>query len=112
MKLKTTLVGKSAESEVADYLKANKFKILAQNWRTRVCEIDLVAQKDKIIYFVEVKYRSTENQGSGLDYITPKKLEQVQFGAEIWNQQNGWEGDYRILGAEVSENNIKIVEIN
>jgi uncharacterized protein (TIGR00252 family) len=110
--MKTTFIGKDAESRIADFLKANKFKILAQNWRTRVCEIDIVARKDKIVYFVEVKYRSSEKQGSGLEYITPKKLQQVHFAAEIWNQQNDWEGDYRILGAEVTDDKIKIVEID
>jgi Holliday junction resolvase-like predicted endonuclease len=110
--MKTTFIGKDAESRIADFLKANKFKILAQNWRTRVCEIDIVAQKEKVVYFVEVKYRSSEKQGSGLEYITPKKLGQMHFAAEIWNQQNDWEGDYRILGAEVTDDKIKIVEID
>jgi uncharacterized protein (TIGR00252 family) len=110
--MKTTFIGKDAESRVADFLKANKFKILAQNWRTRVCEIDIVAQKEKVVYFVEVKYRSSDKQGSGLEYITPKKLGQMHFAAEIWNQQNDWEGDYRILGAEVTDDKIKIVEID
>jgi uncharacterized protein (TIGR00252 family) len=110
--MKTTFIGKDAESRIADFLKANKFKILAQNWRTRVCEIDIVARKDKIVYFVEVKYRSSDKQGSGLEYITPKKLGQMHFAAEIWNQQNDWEGDYRILGAEVTDDKIKIVEID
>jgi Holliday junction resolvase-like predicted endonuclease len=110
--MKTTFIGKDAESRIADFLKANKFKILAQNWRTRVCEIDIVAQKEKVVYFVEVKYRSSDKQGSGLEYITPKKLGQMHFAAEIWNQQNDWEGDYRILGAEVTDDKIKIVEID
>jgi uncharacterized protein (TIGR00252 family) len=109
--MKTTFIGKSAEDKVADFLKSKKFKILHQNWRTRVCEIDIVASKDKIIYFIEVKYRSSEKQGSGLEYITHKKIAQIHFAAEIWNQQNDWQGDYRILGAEVSDESIKIVEV-
>jgi Holliday junction resolvase-like predicted endonuclease len=112
MKIKTTFVGKNAESRVADFLKDNKFKILNQNWRTRLCEIDIVASKNNVVYFIEVKYRSSEKQGSGLEYITPKKLSQVQFAAEIWNQQNDWIGDYRILGAEVSDKDIKVIEIS
>jgi Holliday junction resolvase-like predicted endonuclease len=72
-----------------------------------------VASKDKIIYFVEVKYRSSDSQGGGLEYITPKKLNQIKFAAQIWNQQNDWNGDYRILGAAVSDDeSIEIIEID
>lgn len=111
--MKTTFIGKKAESRVAEHLKEQGFKILAQNWRTKVCEIDLVARKNDVVYFVEVKYRSSEKQGDGLDYITPQKLKQVEFAAQIWNQQNNWEGDYRVLAAAVSdEAAIEIIELD
>jgi putative endonuclease len=111
--MKTTFVGKKAESRVADYLKKNGFKVITKNWRAKVCEIDVVAKKDNVVYFVEVKYRSSEKQGGGLDYITSKKLKQLHFAAQIWNQQNQWEGDYRILAAAVSDDeNILIVEVD
>jgi uncharacterized protein (TIGR00252 family) len=77
--MKTTFIGQSAEERVAKLLEKAGFKILARNWRTRICEIDIVANKNKIIYFVEVKFRSSEKQGSGLEYITPKKLKQSCF---------------------------------
>lgn len=110
--MKTTFIGKRAESRVADFLKNKGFKILAQNWRTKVCEIDVIAQKDKVAYFVEVKYRSSEKQGDGLEYITPKKLKQLHFAAQIWAQQNNWDGDYRILAAAVNDAKIQIVELS
>jgi putative endonuclease len=114
MKIKsTTNIGQNAEGRVADLLSKSGFKILSRNWRLKVCEIDIVAIKDEIIYFFEVKYRSTENQGSGFDYITSKKIKQMQYAAEIWVLQNKWDGDYRIAAAEVSDaaNTIKVVEV-
>jgi uncharacterized protein (TIGR00252 family) len=112
--MKTTIIGRSAEERVAVLLQKAGFKILARNWRTRSCEIDIVANKNKIIYFVEVKYRSSENQGSGFDYITPKKLSQMRFAAQVWVQENDWQDDYRIAAAEISETteSVKIVEVN
>jgi uncharacterized protein (TIGR00252 family) len=110
--MKTTFIGNEAEEKVAETLSSDGYKILAQNWRTRVCEVDIVASRDKIIYFVEVKYRSSNLQGSGIEYITPKKLNQIKFAAQIWTQENNWDGDYRILGAEVSDHDIKIIEID
>jgi putative endonuclease len=111
--MKTTTIGKDAEKRVAAVLKHGGYKILAMNWKTRVSEIDIVARKDNIIYFVEVKYRSSEKQGDGLDYMTLQKLKKVHFAANIWNQQNKWNGDYRLLAAAVSDAaQIEIVEIN
>jgi uncharacterized protein (TIGR00252 family) len=109
--MKTTFIGKSAENRVAELLKQRGFKILDQNWRTRLCEIDIVAIKNKVICFVEVKYRSSERQGEGMEYITHKKLQQMHYAAEIWNQQNSWEGDWRLLAASVSDNSIELIEI-
>ena len=113
--MKTTSIGQDAEKAVARYLEQDSYKVLARNWKTKVCEIDIIARKDKIIYFVEVKHRSDSGQGTGFEYIGPQKLNRLKFAARIWNQQNRWDGDYRILGAEVSGLNfehIKLVEID
>ena len=112
--MKTTSVGRNAEAAVADYLAQSGFKILANNWRTRWCEIDIIAQKDKVVHFIEVKYRLSDSHGSGFDYITPHKLRQIKFAARFWAAQNDWDGDYRIFAAEVSGpgfENIQILEI-
>jgi uncharacterized protein (TIGR00252 family) len=110
--MKTTFIGKNAESKVAKYFNNAGFKILDQNWRTRVCEIDLIAQKEAVVYMIEVKYRSNTKQGDGLEYITPKKLKQLHFAADIWIQQNNWTGDYRLLAAAVSDSNMRIIELD
>jgi uncharacterized protein (TIGR00252 family) len=100
--MKTTYIGQAAESAVADFLIKNGYKILDRNWRMRWCEVDIVAAKDKIIHFVEVKYRIRPAQGEGLEHITRAKLRQMTFAAEFWVSQNGWSGDWRLLGASVS----------
>lgn len=111
----TNTLGQTAEAAVADRLAAQGYKILNRNWKTKVCELDIVARKKQAVYFVEVKYRGSSSQGSGLEYITPKKLNQIKFAARHWNQQHDWNGDYRIIGAEVSGLNfedVKIIEID
>lgn len=94
--------GRRAEMVAADYLKKQGYAIVAQNWRTRWCEIDVIAQKGKVVYFCEVKYRRTNNQGSGLEYITPKKFQQMQFAAEAWVHLTRWTGEYQLAAVEVS----------
>ena len=98
----TATQGQVAELAVAEKLGAQDYKVLDRNWKTKICEIDIVAQKGKVVYFVEVKYRLQSGQGSGLEYITPKKLNQLKFAARVWTQNYNWDGDYRIMGAEVS----------
>lgn len=95
--------GKAAEAAVARYLKHRGHVLLAQNWRTRWCEIDLITQCKATVYFVEVKYRQNSLYGSGLEYITPRKLEQMHFAAELWlNGNASSELTYTIAAAEVS----------
>jgi len=94
--------GRVAEEAAVKYLQNNGHKIIDQNWRTRYCEIDIVAVKKKTVYFVEVKYRANMFQGSGLEYITSKKLKQMSFAAEMWVQANNWNGGYSLAAIEVS----------
>jgi len=96
--------GRKAEQKAANYLRANGYVIVQQNWRTRYCEIDIVASRQKIMYFVEVKYRASDNWGAGLEYITAQKLWQMQFAARLWQQTHGWLGECRLIGFEVSGN--------
>ena len=100
--MKTTTAGRQAETVVAEHLKNRGYKILAQNWKTTVCEIDLVTRRGEIVYFTEVKYRSGTAQGEGFDYIGPQKLKKMHFAARIWVQSNNFDGDYRLLAASVS----------
>lgn len=103
--------GRRAEAVAADFLQHKGCAIVAQNWRTRWCEIDIIAQRDKVVYFCEVKYRATNNQGSGLEYITPKKLQQMRFAAESWVHLHSWRGEYQLCAIEVSGPQFRITGV-
>jgi Holliday junction resolvase-like predicted endonuclease len=84
---------------------------LEQNWRTRWCEIDLIATKRHVVYFVEVKYRRNTAFGGGLEYITPRKLAQMHFAAEFWISRNQKVvGDYRLAAMEVTGQDYTVTE--
>jgi len=100
--------GHAAEKTAADYLAKNGYKIRQLNWKTRYCEIDIIAEKAKVIHFVEVKYRRTSAQGSGLDYITPSKLRQMHLAATAWAQENQWPGDYVLSAVELSGQDFRV----
>ena len=103
--------GHDAEKVAADYLKDNGFKIVELNWKTQYCEIDIVAEKGKRIYFVEVKSRETLFHGSGFDYVTVKKLNQMKFAGEMWVNNHGWAGDYQLAAMSIDAGSINFVEI-
>ncbi len=100
--------GRAAEEEATKYLEKLGYEILDTNWKTRLCEIDIVAKKKKTVYFVEVKYRATDAQGSGLEYITAQKLGQMKFAAQMWVAENNWAGDYQLVAIEASGTDYKI----
>lgn len=101
--------GHEAEKIAAEYLSKYGYEVIELNWRTRVCEIDIIAKKSNVFYFVEVKSRSSAAYGSGLDYITPKKLEQMRFAARMWASENKYQGDYELSAIEIGPN-FKVTE--
>jgi uncharacterized protein (TIGR00252 family) len=110
--MSTTKQGRDAEELVAKYLKNKKHKIIAMNWRTRWCEIDVISKTKDCVYFTEVKYRSSNNWGDGFSYITPKKLSQMKFAAEMWLHDNNWAKESLLQAASVDDDQeIEITEL-
>lgn len=102
--------GKLGEDAAAIYLTKVGFEILQRNWRTRWCEIDIVATKSGAVYFVECKYRARPNWGSGLEYITNSKLRQMHFAADFWVASNNWQGDYYLSAIELAGSRPQVTE--
>ena len=102
-------VGHEAEKRAAEYLQKLGYTIRDMNWKNRFCEIDIVAKKDKTLYFVEVKYRKNYQQGAGLDYITPKKLRQMEFAAQMWIQNHRWNYSYTLSAIEMTGEHFSVL---
>ena len=73
--------GRRAEDQAADWLATQGWRILDRRVRTPVGEVDLVARRDTLVAFVEVKQRS---EGRALDLaIDERRLRRVAAAAEI-----------------------------
>ena len=53
--MNTKIVGNEGESRAAACLEAKGFQMLERNWRTKRGEVDIIAVKNDILVFVEVK---------------------------------------------------------
>ena len=73
--------GKQGESLAVWYLKKNGYKILEQNYRTKLGEIDIIAREKKTLVFVEVKSRRSIRFGSPKWAVTPKKQRTISMVA-------------------------------
>lgn len=82
--IRDATTGEVAEAFAAEYLAKEGFEIIERNWKTRWCEIDIVALKDGAVHFVEVKYRRNDKNGNGLEAITRTKQQQMLFAARMW----------------------------
>jgi ribonuclease HII len=95
-------VGRVAEVAVSEELTRQGFCVLDRNWRTKWCEVDIIAKRDGVIWFVEVKYRSSTLFGDGLEYVGPTKLKHMERAAELWVTIQNYGGEYTLGAVAVS----------
>lgn len=65
--------GKTGEDHVCGYLEKHGWKIAARNYRVKGGEIDIVAEKNGIIAFVEVKTRKFGSLSDGIEAVDVRK---------------------------------------
>ena len=73
--------GKESELLAVRYLKKNGYKILEQNYRNKIGEIDIIAKEKETLVFVEVKARKTHIFGNPKWAVTPKKQRKISMVA-------------------------------
>lgn len=84
---KNKRTGNHGESIAAAYLERKGYQILSQNWRNSYHEIDLIAIKDQILVFVEVKTRKSHQMGTPETAVGKKKQKHLFSAAEAFLQK-------------------------
>ena len=74
--------GSTGESMAEAYLLKKGFTILQKNWRHSHWEVDIIAQKNNILHFIEVKTRRTEKYGQPEDAVSDKKIQNLINASE------------------------------
>ncbi len=80
-------VGDDGEELAAKFLIENGFLILTRNFRCGKNELDIVAEKNNVISFVEVKTRVGKAFGTPIDAMTKTKQREMTKAAECYLQR-------------------------
>jgi putative endonuclease len=80
--------GQAAEKAATEFLKAKGYKILERNYKTRLGEIDIIAQDNGVICFVEVKARHSLNLGTPQEAVFAAKQRQISKAAVYYLKLN------------------------
>lgn len=80
-------IGDHAESIAESFLIKNKFKIIEKNFRTKTGEIDLIADDQGTLVFIEVKFRKSSDFGQPFETVTYKKQQKIIRTAQSYLQK-------------------------
>jgi putative endonuclease len=76
--------GALGEKIAADYLTKHGYIICERNFRTREGEIDIIAEKDGTLVFVEVRAKTSKQFGTAEESITERKKKRLIALAEAY----------------------------
>lgn len=81
-------IGAWGEKMAAKYLEEHGYRVVTLNSRTPYGEIDIIAEKDGLSIFIEVKTRTSSSLGPPEISVTPRKQEHMLAAAEHYAQEN------------------------
>ena len=100
--------GNLAETKACEFLYNNGFTILEQNFYSRFGEIDIIATKDEVLHFVEVK--SGDDYEKAIQNITKSKVSKLIKTGDIYMKKNGVDCDYEYDAIIVTSQKIWHIE--
>lgn len=79
-------IGRAGEDLAALLLLQRGYRILRRNFNCRPGEIDIIAERDGLLSFVEVKTRFSDTYGTGRMAVDRKKQRHMRAAAQIFLQ--------------------------
>ncbi len=84
--------GKKGEELAATFFTNNGYTLLEKNWRTGHMEVDIIAAKNGMLHFIEVKCRSTKKFGKPEENVSRNKIKLlIDASAEYLHKNPEWQ---------------------
>ncbi|PTR00924.1 putative endonuclease [Mucilaginibacter yixingensis] len=108
-------LGKRGEQLARTHLEATGYEILDQNWTHAKAEIDIIAYKNGVIIFIEVKSRSYNYFGEPEDFVDRRKQRLLARAADEYIYLMNHQGEVRfdivsVLFASDDSHKLKHIE--
>lgn len=81
-------IGTEEEALAAAFLKKQGYRILEQNFRCRLGEIDLIARDGSALVFIEVKYRKSSAYGNPAEAVDSRKQQKICKVADYYRMKH------------------------
>lgn len=107
MGLKEYIFGFACEDRAVEFLRGEGFEILKRNFRCRFGEIDIIARKEGILHFVEVK--ATSGDYDAAERVTGAKMAKILKAAEFYLISCDTDEPWQIDVVEVCPRRIKFI---
>lgn len=85
---RNNLDGAWGELQAGIYLRKKRYKLIAQGYRCRFGEIDLIAANRKNLLFVEVKLRKNADFAEAREFVDLRKQDRLRATAQMYLSQN------------------------
>lgn len=109
-------LGDFGEKTSVQYLKDNGYAIICEKYNTNGGEIDIIAENEKYLVFIEVKTRSSLKFGYPSESVNPKKIKHLMNAAEKYILENPTLKEIRFdvieVLAKISKGEPELIEIN
>lgn len=98
-------IGNKGEDLAIEFLISKGFKILERNWRYGKAEIDIIAQDEYALVFIEVKTRTKSNFGQPEEFVSNYQEELIFGAAQRFMEEKNydWEIRFDIIAILVKE---------
>ena len=80
--------GQEGEKAAVRFLKKKGYRVVEKNYRHKSGEIDIVAEHDQVLVFVEVKSRADGEKGDPLEAVTSSKQRKIAQVAKAFLAQH------------------------
>lgn len=109
--MNTLLAGKCGEAKAAEYLRKQRWDVIAAGYHCRFGEIDLIAVKKDMVIFVEVKLRKDSSFAAAYEAVTYAKQRRIIATALFWMKAHNCDKQMRFDVIEIYSDTRKLNHI-